>query len=175
VQQGESNSRSSDRRGVKAVECLHLNLLGAFSLRRDNQPVAGFNHARLQYLLAYFVLHRAAPISRQQLGFLFWPDSTDQQALKNLRTLLTRLRHKLPDADHLDVTPQTIQWRLDAPLSLDAADFETAVAQVTAAQESGDNSGSVNALTIAVARYTGELLPDCSNGACLNRIGSVTL
>jgi cytidylate kinase len=41
-------------------------------------------------------LHRTASISRQQLAFLFWPDSTDQQALKNLRKLLTRLRQALP-------------------------------------------------------------------------------
>jgi DNA-binding SARP family transcriptional activator len=75
---------------------LHLDLLGTFRLCRGDQPVAGFEHARLQHLLAYLALHRFAPISRQQLAFLFWPDSTDQQALKNLRTSLTRLRHALP-------------------------------------------------------------------------------
>lgn len=52
---------------------LHLDLLGTFRLRQSEQPVAGFDHARLQHLLAYLVLHRAAPISRQQLAFLFWP------------------------------------------------------------------------------------------------------
>jgi len=96
---------------------LHLDLLGTFRLRRGDQPVAGFEQARLQHTLAYIVLHRTAPISRQQLAFLFWPDSTDQQALKNLRTLLSRLRQALPDADQLiDVTPLTIQWRAAARL-----------------------------------------------------------
>lgn len=79
---------------------LHLDLLGAFCLRRGDQPLTGFEVARLQHLLAYLTLHRAAPIQRQQLAFLFWPDSADQQALKNLRTLLTRLRHALPYVDH---------------------------------------------------------------------------
>src|SRR5512143_3622017 len=118
---------------------LHLDLLGAFRLRQGDEPVAGFEHARLQRLLAYLALHRAAPISRRQLAFLFWPDSTDQQALKNLRTLLTRLRQALPGADDfIDVTDQTIQWRLDAPFTLDVAEFETAVGQGAAAQEDGD-------------------------------------
>ena len=113
-----------------AAAHLYLHLLGLFRLLQSDQPVAGFDQARLQHLLAYLVLHRASPISRQQLAFLFWPDSIDQQALKNLRTLLARLRHALPDADHfIAVTAQTIQWRPDAPLTLDVAEFEAAVAQ----------------------------------------------
>lgn len=141
---------------------LHLDLLGTFRLCQDDQPVAGFEHARLQYLLAYLALHRTSPISRQQLAFLFWPDSTNQQALKNLRTLLTRLRHALPDADKfIEVTAQTIQWRSEAPLTLDVAEFEMAVGQVAAAQEAGEYGGAVNALETAAAAYTGELLPDC--------------
>ena len=79
---------------------LRINLLGRFQVSQGDQPLAGFEHARFQHLLAYLTLHRTAPISRQQLAFLFWPDSTDQQALKNLRTLLTRLRQALPDAYH---------------------------------------------------------------------------
>ncbi len=141
---------------------LHLILLGSFHLRQDDQPVAGFDHARLQHLLAYLALHRAAPISRQQLAFLFWPDSTDRQALKNLRTSLTRLRHALPDADQfIDVSAQTVQWRPHAPFHLDVAEFEMAVAQAAAAQEAADDAGAESALTAAVAVYTGELLPDC--------------
>ena len=113
---------------------LYLHLLGLFRLLQGDQPVAGFDQARLQDLLAYLALYRAAPISRQKLAFLFWPDSVDQQALKNLRTLLTRLRHALPDADHfIAVTAQTIQWRPDTPLTLDVAEFKAAVAQAAAA------------------------------------------
>jgi len=162
VQPCESHSRSSDRRGEGAAEHLHLYLLGRFHLCRGDQPVDGLEHARLQHLLAYLALHRAAPISRQQLAFLFWPDSSDQQALKNLRTLLTRLRHGLPDADNfIAVTPQTIQWRQDAPFTLDIADFEAAAERAAAAQEDDDYTGSVDALAAMVDTYTGELLPDC--------------
>ncbi len=100
-----------------AAARLYLHLLGLFRLLQSDQPLTGFGQAHLQHLLAHFVLHRAAPMSRQQLAFLFWPDSIDQQALKNLRTLLSRLRHiALPDADHfIDVTAQTIQWGSDTP------------------------------------------------------------
>ncbi len=109
---------------------LQLHLLGPFRLLQDNQPVAGFDQARLQHLLAYLVLHPAVSISRQQLAFVFWPETTDQQALKNLRTLLTRLRRALPGADrYIEVTTQTICWRPDAPLTADTADFQNALAE----------------------------------------------
>ncbi len=141
---------------------LHLQLLGPFHLRQGGQPVAGFDQARLQQLLAYLVLHRAAPISRQQLAFVFWPDSPDQQALKNFRTLLTRLRHALPDSDHsIEITAQTIQWRRDAPLTLDVAEFEAAMHQAAEAEASGERAAAVSAFAAAVAAYTGDLLPDC--------------
>jgi len=37
---------------------LHLNLLGLFRLHQGDQPVAGFDRARLQHLLAYLVSRR---------------------------------------------------------------------------------------------------------------------
>jgi DNA-binding SARP family transcriptional activator len=141
---------------------LYLRLLGLFRLLQGDQLVAGLHQARLQHLLAYLALHRAAPISRQQLAFLFWPDFMDQQALKNFRTLLTRLGHALPGADHcIAVKARTIQWRPDAPLTLDVAEFEAIVAQAAAAQARGEYAAAASLLAAAIATYTGELLPDC--------------
>lgn len=141
---------------------LHLHLLGLFRLLQGHQPLTGLEQARLQHLLAYLVLHRATPVSRQQLAFLFWPESLDQQALKNLRTLLTRLRRALPDADRfIAVTPQAIQWLPDAPLTLDVAEFEAALARAAAGQARGDTAATTSACADAVAAYGGELLPDC--------------
>lgn len=103
---------------------LHIHLLGPFRLLWDDQPVPGFGQPRLQHLLAYLVLHRDTPISRQQLAFCFWPDTTDPQALKNLRTLLTRLRRALPHADDfVTVTSQTLQQATLHEASL-IAEFE---------------------------------------------------
>jgi DNA-binding SARP family transcriptional activator len=65
---------------------------------------------RLQSLLAYLVLHRTAPQSRQHLAFLFWLDSTEAQARNNLRQSLHLLKHALPDADHfLQSDVQSVQ------------------------------------------------------------------
>ncbi len=137
---------------------LHIHLFGPFRLLWDEQPVPGFDQPRLQHLLAYLVLHRHTPISRQQLAFCFWPDTTDQQALKNLRTLLTRLRRALPQADDfIAATSQTLQWRADAPFTLDVAEFEAALTQA----EVAGREQAADALAAAIALYAGDLLPDC--------------
>jgi DNA-binding SARP family transcriptional activator len=40
-------------------------------------------------------VHAGAPQTRQRIAALFWPDSTDAQALTNLRRELHNLRHAL--------------------------------------------------------------------------------
>jgi DNA-binding SARP family transcriptional activator len=136
---------------------LRLRLLGGFRLLENDRPVAAFEQPRLQHLLAYLVLRRGAPRSRQQVAFTFWPETTDRQALKNFRTLLTRLRQALPAVDGMiQVTPQTVEWRPNASLWVDVVEFENCLA--AAAQHPSADAG---ALAAAVAVYGGDLLPDC--------------
>ena len=108
-------------------------------------------------MLAYLVLHHTASQSRAHLAFLLWPDSTDAQAHTNLRHLVYRLRRDLPYADYfLHVDKQTLRWKPDAPWTLDAADFERAIAQVEQAQSTTEVR---QALETAVEAYHGDLLP----------------
>ncbi len=131
---------------------LRIQLLGDFCLVYGESPVTNVDSPRLQSLLAYLVLHRTAPQSRQHLAFLFWPDSTESQARNNLRQSLHLLKQSLPDADHfLHSDVQTVQWLPAAPFTLDVAEFEEAIKQAE----------SVAALQYAVTLYRGELLPGC--------------
>ena len=137
---------------------LQISLLGEFHLLCADQQVNGLAAERPQTLLAYLLLHRSAPQSRQQLAFLLWPDSSESQARTNLRNLLHTLRQVLPHADlFLAVEPLTLQWRSDAPYTLDVAQFEQAIEEA--------NNAEANAklarhwLETAVALYHGDLLP----------------
>jgi DNA-binding SARP family transcriptional activator len=141
---------------------LRVHLLGDLSLYYDGMPVNGVDTARQQSLLAYLLLHRDAPQSRHHLAFLFWPDSTEMQALTNLRHILHHLRHALPEADSfLHIDAKTLQWQLDAPFACDVADLENAVTEVRQAEQSGDRSALRAALEGAVVLYRGDLLPGC--------------
>ncbi|HXV98389.1 MAG TPA: BTAD domain-containing putative transcriptional regulator, partial [Anaerolineae bacterium] len=132
---------------------LHIRLLGEFRLDYGDTPVATVNTPRLQSLLAYLVLHRHAPQARAHLAFLMWPDSAEAQARTNLRQQFHLLRHALPEADRfLQADAHTLQWRSEAPFSLDVADFESATAP---------NNASLMALQEAIDLYRGDLLPSC--------------
>lgn len=141
---------------------LHIRLLGEFSLTYGSQAVHSVGTLRLQSLLGRLVLFRSAPQSRRHLAFTLWPDSSESQALTNLRRELHNLRQALPDADRfLSVDTHTLQWRSTAPYTLDVADFERAVAAAHQAQEGNNQPAIRDALAEAVALYKGDLLPGC--------------
>ena len=138
--------------------CLTIRLLGDFALTYDSKPITVVNTLRLQALLTYLLLHRQAPQSRRHLAFLFWPDSTEAQALTNLRKQLLYLRQTLPNCDALLVMDRhQVQWTPDAAITLDVETFRSAL--TTAAQAT--DSQAIAALRRAVTCYTGELLPGC--------------
>lgn len=142
---------------------LKVQLLGDFRLTYGGEAVREIDTPRLQSLLAFLLLHRGAPQSRRRLAFLFWPDSGESQALTNLRNLLFRLRHGLPDAERfLEADRKTLRWIEDASLKLDVAQFERALRKAEAAAASGgDATEERKALERAVELYSGDLLPSC--------------
>ena len=127
-------------------------MLGGFHLSYQQQIISTINTTRLQSLLAYLVLQRDVPISRQHLAFLFWPDSSEAQARTNLRNLLHKLRSALPDADrYLDIGQHTVQWRNSDNFVLDVDQFVFFAGQSTSIQQ----------LKQAIALYAGDFLPTC--------------
>src|SRR3954470_4622070 len=118
---------------------LQIQLFGDFQILYKGQAVAALHQARPQSMLAYLVLHASAPQSRRHLAFRLWPDSTEAQALTNLRRELHNLRKTLPEAEHfLDIRTQTVQWRASDAYSLDVGDFGCALVQADAAEVAGD-------------------------------------
>ena len=126
-------------------------MLGELYLRLGDRRLPPLESARAESLLAYLLVHRDAPQPRERIAFVLWPDSSEPQARTNLRKVLHTLRRALPDADRfLEVTQRTLQWRSDAPASLDLDTFERAIAR--------SRWEDVTALREAVDAYGGDLL-----------------
>lgn len=141
---------------------LHIRLLGNCSLVYDDETLASINTPRLQSLLAYLVLHSDAPLLRQHLAYLFWPDSSEAQARNNLRQTLHAVRLALPDADaFLQSDSNTLRWRPDAPFQVDVKEFERALDQAEAAEHSLNKEAQRIALERAANLYEADLLPSC--------------
>ncbi|MBP8108685.1 MAG: AAA family ATPase [Caldilineaceae bacterium] len=139
-----------------AESLLRVHLFGAFSLSNGDESAA--LSPRLQSLLAYLLIHRAKPQTRQQIAFLFWPETSDAQAQTNLRQLLHTLKRRFPNPEaYLRVDERTVGWRADAAYSLDVAIFENALGRAALAQ----GPAKITALEQAVAAYAGDLMPGC--------------
>lgn len=132
---------------------LQIKLLGDFRLGINNEPVTSLKSPRFQALIAYLLLHRDAPQRRQHVAFLFWPDSTEEQAQTNLRKLLMSMRRAFPALErYIALDRRALQWNAGLPYSLDVADFERAYASET------EHLPDLRAI---VDLYGGDLLPGC--------------
>lgn len=115
---------------------LAIQLPGNFRLTWNGTLVNSVNSSWLQSLLAYRVLHRDAPQSRQPLAFDFWPDSSEARSHNNLRQLPFELRRALPYARRfLDGESATVQWRTNARFTCDILDFEHTLAKLERTQD----------------------------------------
>ena len=136
------------------MAALRIELLGGFQLYTGNRAAAQLPSARQQQLIAFLILHaRRGPVQRQRLAAAFWPESTDAQALTNLRRELHHLREGFPALDALiDAGTRTLAWSGD----------DTAV-DLTAFERAADRGveGDRAALQDAARLYKGDLLPEC--------------
>ena len=80
---------------------LRVSLLGEQSITESDSGAVRTRSARTVALVAFLVAHAGMPQTRQHIAGLFWPDSTDAQALTNLRRELHQLRHVLGERDLL--------------------------------------------------------------------------
>ena len=85
---------------------LHVSLLGEQAITDDRAGSVQVRSSRAIALVAFLVVRAGSPQSRQRIAGLLWPDSTDAQALTNLRRELHHLRHVLGDEASLVVTPR---------------------------------------------------------------------
>lgn len=141
---------------------LRIYLLGDFRLGLADEAIFAIQQARQQALLTYLLLHRQAPQVRRHLAFLLWPDSSEVQALTNLRKTLTHLRQLTPIlAQAIYTDHQVVQWRPNTTFTLDVAEFETKLVEATAAEQAGRVQEAFALWAAAVAHYTGPLTPSC--------------
>lgn len=125
---------------------LEVRLLGPLAILVDGLPVPAARAAAR--LLAALALHPDAPLERDWLAHLFWPDSPQGQARTNLRGALHNLRRWLPALDdRLDVHAPALRWLPGREPEVDAVRFRAAIA-----------TGTLRPLQRAVESYRGELL-----------------
>src|SRR6185437_4632433 len=131
-------------RGARVMP-LTIRLFGPFAL----SPVAVRCPRKAEWLVALLVLRAGREVDRAFLAGTLWPDTSEAQALYDLRRELSRLRRALG--------PEAVRLRSPSPsiLTLDLAGADADVPAFDAAIARGD-------VEEAVARYRGPLLEGCT-------------
>jgi DNA-binding SARP family transcriptional activator len=137
---------------------LEIGLLGEEVVIGEDGAVR-LRSSRTLTLLAYLVVHHRSPQPRQRIARLFWPDSTDEQGLTNLRRELHHLRAVLAGDSSLVVTSKDLCWS-DAPTStVDVRRFLDARVAALRSARSGDTEAFLTRAAAALDAYRGEFLP----------------
>jgi predicted ATPase/DNA-binding SARP family transcriptional activator len=127
---------------------LVIRLLGGLTIEQDEEIVTGLVTRKAEVLLAYLAVERR-PHGRENLATLFWDDRSQEQALSNLRTLLTSLRRHLEP--YLMIDRATVALNPARNVWVDSVAFE----DLTNSQA---EAMLVEQLEEAVALYRGEFL-----------------
>jgi DNA-binding SARP family transcriptional activator/tetratricopeptide (TPR) repeat protein len=137
---------------------LHVSLLGEQAITEDGTSVQA-RSSRSVALVAFLAAHAGEPQSRQRIAGMFWPESTDAQALTNLRRELHHLRQILGEESSLVVASRELCWRDTDSCRVDLRVFATARSAAMAADAAGDDAGVLTHAATAVECYKGDLLP----------------
>jgi len=87
------------------VDMVRVSVLGEQVIAHDGTGVRA-RSSRAAELVAFLVAHVGSPRARRRIAGRLWPDSTQAQALTNLRRELHQLRQVLGAEPSLGVTPR---------------------------------------------------------------------
>ena len=126
---------------------LGVRLLGQPAITVEGRAFRLATPRKSLQLLAYLLMHRTAPVSRDYLAFLFWPDEEEGAARARLRATFSDLLRVLPQpgTDFVGTSADGLWWNTDVDLWLDVDAFVEASKEGARLEE-------------AVALYRGDLL-----------------
>src|SRR5689334_743196 len=109
---------------------MEMRLFGPFDVLISGQPLPRLHSRKGHWLLALLALRHDRETERSWLAGTLWPESTEQQALFNLRQCLADLRRALGPESHrlLSPTPRTLRLDLSGA-EYDLLAFDSAIQQ----------------------------------------------
>jgi DNA-binding SARP family transcriptional activator len=138
---------------------LHISLLGEQAITDAASGSVRTRSSRTIALVGFLVVHTGTPQSRQRIAGQFWPDSTDAQALTNLRRELHQLRQVLDDEPSLVVSSRDLGWHDSDTCRVDVRRFGIERDQAWTAAANHDDANVLIHASAAIAEYAGDLLP----------------
>lgn len=128
------------------TKVLNLALMGPILMKIDEEPLDSLVSTKAQAILSYLVFQKR-PLPRQTIATLFWGDMLEEDARRNLRGVVMKLRSALDPYLYIDNTTIGFDFQSDYLLDIEQI-------------EQGVKVGTVEALETAVSLYRGEFLAE---------------
>ena len=152
---------------------VQIHLLGKFAVMAADQVVSGLEPTKAQELLAYLLVQRHRPHTREMLIDQLWSDYTKDQAQKGMRQALWQLQSAFNSqapglADQLLLVDGTwVQLKPAATGWLDVAILEESYQRAQGIPGQALNPADAQCLAAAAQLYRGDLLEGCYQDWCL--------
>ena len=140
---------------------LRVALLGEQAIVDDASGQVPTRSSRVTAVIGFLAVHAGVPQSRQRVSSALWPESSDAQALTNLRRELHHLRQVPVLADALEVGPSGLRWQPDRGCDVDVVTFESERRAAAQVADLSDHTAFLRHADAALAAYRGEFLPGC--------------
>jgi DNA-binding SARP family transcriptional activator len=152
--------RVTARRGARlAVTCF-----GPFRVTIDDRTVERWESSRARTIFKYLVVRNAAPVSKELLAELFWPESEPDLARRSLHQAIYCLRQSLkrvaPDLTLIRFADDCYQISPEIGLWVDSEEFTRAIAEARARFASGAQEAAMAAYAMAADLAVGEFLAE---------------
>ena len=137
---------------------LTIQALGKTLVELDGQPVnvPEWQNQRRVRELFYYLLTQREGLSKEAIGLIFWPESSDRQLKLQFKNAIYRLRHALgQDILTYENEIYSFNWNLDYEY-----DVEYFLERITAAQAMETAGDAAAAMREALAHYKGPYLPE---------------
>ncbi|MFL5619275.1 MAG: BTAD domain-containing putative transcriptional regulator [Gemmatimonadaceae bacterium] len=148
-----------------AAPALEVHALGSLVILRDGVRLsdAAWRYARPRELLLYLLTHPEG-CTREQIGLVFWPDSSAAQVKNSFHVTLHHLRKALGAADLIafDDDRYRVRWELDVRFDArELADvMRPAIRAVKGARAGADVAEPLGRIWRATESYRGDFLQD---------------
>ncbi len=143
-----------------------ITTLGGFRVARDGVPVevGDWGSRKARDLLKLLVARRGAPVVRDEVTEMLWPDETDRSA-RRLSVLLSTIRSVLDPAkrwppDHFVAADHDALWLVREHVVVDVELFLSEAAEGRRLLTAGNRGKGAEVLSQAAARYLGDFCAD---------------
>ena len=152
--------------GEGVTSSIAIATLGGFRVSRDGEPVevGEWGSRKARDLVKLLVARRGAPVVRDEVTELLWPDEPDRSArrlsvlLSTVRTVFDPIKARSPD--HFVAADHDTVWLVRDHIDIDVEQFLTEAAEGRRMLASGDREKGRALLADAAARYLGEFCAD---------------